>query len=387
MHVVIVGNGVAGMEAALAIRDREAGWRITVVSEESDHFFSRTALMYVLAGQLAYRDIEPLERDVYARLRLERVRARAVGLDPAGRALLLADGSRLAYDRLLIAAGSRPRSGPWPGSDLPGVGHFVTLQDLEWLEAEVHAGRGLDAPPRADAHLPAVPDSPYARRPVAREQRERAPQRAVVIGGGLVGIEVVETMLAAGLAVTFVIREEWFWPIALDADEAAWVADALRHHGVDVRLQEEVRSLEAGPDGTVAAVVTDRGRIDADLVVIAIGVAPNTAWLGDVPDLRDGGGGILVDEAQRTALPEVWAAGDCASVRWANGWVRPEQLWYTARDQGRVAARSLLGDPVRYARGTWYNSAKLMDLEYTTVGLVNMGVPGEQRWFHREEAA
>ncbi len=81
MRIVIIGNGVAGMEAALAVREREPGWDITIISEESDHFFSRTALMWVFSGQMSHRDIEPLERDVYERLGFRRVRARATGVD------------------------------------------------------------------------------------------------------------------------------------------------------------------------------------------------------------------------------------------------------------------------------------------------------------------
>lgn len=384
MHVVIVGNGVAGMEAAMSVRARERDVRITVVSEESDHFFSRTALMYVLSGQLSYQAIEPLERDAYARLRIERVRGRAAGLDPAGRQLKLADGGAVAYDRLLVACGSRPREGPWEGYDLRGVGHFVTLQDLQWLEQEVHGRNGVDLPPRADQHLPHASGSGYALREVAARSRGKLAQKPVIIGGGLIGIEVVETMLAARRKPTFLIKDEWFWPIALDRNESTFIAGELRHHGVDVRLGENVVRFEGDAQGNVARVVTDQGSIETDLVVIAIGVRPNTDWLKGAVAL-DGGGGVLVDEGLRASVPDVWAAGDCASVRWYDGRVRPEQLWYTARDQGRVAGRGLLGDDVRYARGTWYNSAKLMDMEYTTVGLVNCKVPGEASLYFEEK--
>lgn len=384
MHVVIVGNGVAGMEAALTVRAREPRWRITVVSEESDHFFSRTALMYVLAGQMSYRDIEPLERDTYVRLGLERVRARAVGLDPATRTLRLADGTPLVWDRLLIASGSRARQPTWPGYDLRGVGHLVTLQDLQWLEQELHGRSGVDLPPRPDAHLAvSAPDSPYRPRPGGSGAGRRTDRHPVVVGGGLIGIEAVETMLSAGHRPVFLLRDEWFWPIALDAQEAAFVARALRHHGVDVRIGANVERLVDDGRGNLAAVVTDGGEIPADLLVVAIGVVPNTAWLGEAV-ARDPGGGIVVDEALRTRVPDVWAAGDCASVPWIDGSVRPEQLWYTARDQGRIAGRQLLGDSAVYRRGTWYNSAKLMDIEYTTVGLVNRNLPGEASWRFEE---
>jgi len=129
---------------------------------------------------------------------------------------------------------------------------------------------------------------------------------------------------------------------------------------------------------------TDRGRYESDCVVIGIGVIPNTGWLRESGVELDERGGIRVDENLQTNLPDVLAAGDCASVRWFDGSTRPEQLWYTARDQGRVAGARLLGDEPRYERATWYNSAKLMDIEYTTAGLVNWNVEGERNWFFEE---
>ncbi|HBQ18158.1 MAG TPA: hypothetical protein DEF51_45890, partial [Myxococcales bacterium] len=154
MRIVIIGNGVAGIEAAITVRNREPDWDITIISEESDHFFSRTALMWVMSGQLSHRCIEPHERDLYARMGFRRVRARATGLDTEARTVSVSGGEPVAYDRLLIACGSRPRPSPWSGGDLPGVGHFVTMQDLEWLEREVHGGPSHGGrPPNPDAHV------------------------------------------------------------------------------------------------------------------------------------------------------------------------------------------------------------------------------------------
>lgn len=386
MHIVIVGNGVAGMEAALDLASRDEGHDLTIVSEESDHFFSRTALMWVHSGQLSHQDTEPLERDAYHRLGIRRVRARATGVDPERRLLHLAgDLESISYDRLLIACGSRPRPAPWPGADLRGVGHFVTHQDLAWYEEEAY-GTAMRGPPRPRAHLEATtPGSPYRFRESAAGRRGRPSQRIAVIGGGLIGSEAVEVALAREIEVDFFIREEWFWPVALDATESSWIADRMREHGVHVHFEHEVEALLGDAEGNVTGVRTNRGEHPCDAVVVAIGVVPATEWLASSPIERSDGGAIVVDEGLRTSAPGVFAAGDCAGVPWFDGVRRPEQLWYTARDQGRVAARTLSGERVRYDRGAWYNSAKLVDIEYTTVGLVNMNLEDERTWYFEEE--
>jgi NADPH-dependent 2,4-dienoyl-CoA reductase/sulfur reductase-like enzyme len=358
VHYVIVGNGVCGMEAALALRQRDAEARISLVSDEHDHFFSRPALMYIFAGQTRLQDTEPYDRQLYERMGFERVRGRVVSLDGEARALVFEDGRRLGYDKLLLAVGSKARAAPWPGAEGPGLHSFVTLRDLE----------GLD-----------------------REARPRG--RAVVIGGGLIGVEVAEILHDRGLHVLFLIRESWYFPLALDGNESTLVSEHMRTHGVDVRVGKKVEEILRGPDGRPRAVRVDGSEVPADLVVASIGVVPNTAFLADGPLTLSKGGAIEVDDALKTSVPEVWAAGDCANVTWADGSRRPEQLWYTARDQGRVAAQSMLGDEAAYRRGAWYNSAKFFDLEWTTAGWVpallsfdNMPLePGAdvRTWFQR----
>lgn len=382
MRLVIVGNGIAGVEAARVARRHAPAAQITVLSEESDHLIARTALMYVLSGQLRHADIEPHERDLYQRERLERVRARATGIDLAARQVQLRQGPPLPYDRLLLATGSRPRRAPWPGADLRGVGHFVTLQDLAWLEAELH-GASPSAPPRPDAHLPTDPDSPYAPREVRRARRG-PPQHPVVVGGGLIGIEVVETLLSAGLRPRFLVREEWFWPVALERREAVFVAEHLAAHGVDVELGAEVQALLGDERGDVRAVRTASGERPCDLAVVAIGVTPNTGWLAKSGLELDPNGGVVVDTALRSSDAQVFAAGDCASVPQPGGGRAVEPLWYTARAQGRIAGAGLAGRSGTYARGVPFNSAKFMDLEYTTAGRVQPPAPGERDWFFRE---
>ncbi len=359
MHYVVLGNGVAGVEAALALRGRDARARISVVSAEHDHFFSRPALMYVFAGQTSLRDTEPYDRAFYERMRFERRSARVTQLDAAGHALVFEDGARLGYDKLLLAVGSKAREAPWPGAPGAGLHYFVTLRDLEGLDRAARRGG-----------------------------------RAVVVGGGLIGVEVAEILKARGLQVTFVIRESWYFPLALDAQESGLVAEHMRAHGVDVRLRASVEEILRGADGGVRGVRLETGdEIPCEIVVSAIGVVPNTKFLEGSGLALSKGGAIEVDAALKASAPDVWAAGDCANVTWADGSRRPEQLWYTARDQGRMAARAMLGEAAAYDRGTWYNSAKFFDLEWTTAGAVPVSLdwddtpiapaPGVRSWFQR----
>jgi NADPH-dependent 2,4-dienoyl-CoA reductase/sulfur reductase-like enzyme len=222
-------------------------------------------------------------------------------------------------------------------------------------------------------------------RSVAAQKRGRLAKQPAVIGGGLIGIEAVEVALAAGLRPRFFIRDDCFWPIALEPRESKWISDRMAEHGVHVHLDHEVEALEGDDDGNVIRVRTDRGSHDTDCVLVAIGVIPATQWLQESGiELDDRSGGIVVDQSLRTSVQDVYAAGDCAAVRWFEGSRRPEQLWYTARDQGRVAGRRMVGEQRTYQRGIWYNSAKLIDIEYTTVGLVNWNVKREKNWFFEE---
>jgi len=228
----------------------------------------------------------------------------------------------------------------------------------------------------------------------ALEREAKKGMKAAVLGGGLIGVEVAEVLHDRGLHVSFLIREGWYFPVALDRNEASLVAEHARAHGVDVRLGETVDAVLRGDDGQVRGVRLAGGdEVAADLVVSTIGVVPNTGFLAGSALTLAKSGAIETDDALRTSAPDVWAAGDCANVTWYDGSRRPEQLWYTARDQGRLAARSMLGDEVNYRRGAWYNSAKFFDLEYTTAGYVPVSTgpdgnpvvpPADLRtWFQR----
>jgi NADPH-dependent 2,4-dienoyl-CoA reductase/sulfur reductase-like enzyme len=350
VRYVIIGNGVAGTTAALTLRAREPEAEITMISGESDYFFSRTALMYAYMDRMTLRDLEPHERKVFAKQRIGLVRDWVVDLDATRRSLQLESGRLLEYDRLLLATGSLGTRPEWPGLDRAreGVVHFVTLDDLAQCERLT---------------------------PSTRE--------AVVVGGGLIGVELVECLVFHGKRVTYLVRSPWYWPGALAREESEIVTEHIRRHGVDVRGTEEVGEVLTGADGRVRAVRTKSGgEFPCQMLGIAIGVSPAVEWLRKVKTPPKIQGGIVVSPSFETSLPNVWAAGDCAEFEQDGEWM-VEQIWYSAKRQGELAARAMLGDPVRYEPPIFYNSAKFFEIEYTSTGSIGKPPEGARTFFCR----
>jgi NADPH-dependent 2,4-dienoyl-CoA reductase/sulfur reductase-like enzyme len=353
MHVAIIGNGITGISAALRLRQREPGWRISVISGESTHHYSRPALMYIYMGHVRYQDTKPYEDHFWPAQRIELVRDWVTRVDCERRKLELHRAGALEWDKLLIATGSKSNKFGWPGQDLRGVQGLYSLMDLKAL---------------------------YDHTPGTR--------RAVIVGGGLIGIELAEMLHSRGIPVTFLVREDSYWSNVLPAEESAMVGRVIRGAGIELKLGTELASILGdgqGGGGRARAVVTKGGEtIECQLVGLTAGVSPNV-------DLVRGtsiavGRGIKVDAALRTNVPGVWAAGDCAEVTLADGRSLVQQVWYTGKEQGEVAADSMAGDERRHEPGVWYNSAKFLDLEYQVYGRIGTQLPGERTlyWEHAD---
>ncbi len=350
MHFAIIGNGVAGVEAAWAIREREPDAEITLISGENPYYFSRTALMYAMMDRMARRDLEPVERQVYDRQRIRRVQQWVAGLDAHRHLISFDSGEVLHYDRLLLATGSRPNIPSWGGIDqvTDGITYFVSMQDLDQAERLAQTAK-----------------------------------RAVVVGGGLIGVELVECLVHFGIAVDYLIRDPFYWPAALDAEEAAMVSEHLRHQKVNVVLEEEIAEL-FHQGGRLSGVRTKKGtRFDCDMLGVCVGVHPAIEWLAKVATPPETKRGIRVDPSFRTSLPDVYAAGDCAEIVAPDGTSYVEQIWYSAKRQGRLAGHAMLGDPVDYRPPLFFNSAKFFHIEYTTVGTVTRLPAGARSFFFR----
>jgi NAD(P)H-nitrite reductase large subunit len=334
MHVVIIGNGIAGITAAITVR-KLSDHQITVISSESDHFYSRTALMYLYMGQMTYANIKPYEDWFWDENNIRLLRAHVQAVAPETKTLRLANDATLSYDKLLIATGSATVLYNWPGQHLQGVQGLYGLSDVERMETQTAGVR-----------------------------------RAVVVGGGLTGIEMAEMLRTRHIPVTFLVRDSRYWGGVLPEEESEMVEEEIRCHGIDLRLNTELMGILGDEGGRVQAVLTTtREEIACEFVGITAGVKPNIAFLENAPVAT--GRGVLVNQYLETNVQDVYAAGDCAEFAEPKpGHPALEQLWYTGRMQGETVAHTICGQRKVYARGVWFNSAKFLTIEYQSYGKV-----------------
>jgi len=332
--IIIIGNGITGITAACSVRRNHPEIRIRIISSESDYFFSRTALMYIYMGQMRLKDTEVLERDFYREQRLELIRDLALSILPEKKQILLKESGPLTYDRLLLALGGQPNRFGWPGETLENVTGLYSLGDLQTLES---AGKNA--------------------------------KRAVLVGGGLIGVEMAEMLRSRGMDVTFLVREKSYMDYVLPPEESEMVNNEIRSHGVDLRLSTGLKELKG--EKHVEHAVTDSGEIiPCDLAGLTAGVRPNTelARQANIQVKR----GICVDERFRTSGKDIFAAGDCAEFVLPDGKGKVEQLWYTGKKQGESVGRILAALDVEsqapYDPGIFFNSARFFSLEYQVYG-------------------
>ncbi|MEM8763701.1 MAG: FAD/NAD(P)-binding oxidoreductase [Bacteroidota bacterium] len=336
--IVIIGNGIAGVSVARHIR-KLSDKRIIIVSAETDYFFSRTALMYVYMGHMKFEHIQPYENWFWEKNRIELVRGYVDHVDVENKKLLI-DGSRaLHYDKLVIATGSKPNKFGWPGQDLHGVQGLYSKQDLDLLE--------VNAP------------------------NKEACKRAVIVGGGLIGIELAEMLRSRDIPVTFLVREKNFWNGVLPEGESKMINEHIAEHHIDLRLATNLKEIVSDGNGKVKSIIiAETGEeLPCDMVGLTAGVTPNIDFLNDSG--IELGRGVKVNRFLETSAKDVYAIGDCAEQHEAIGNRRPiEAVWYTGRMMGETLAQTLCGNRIEYKPGHWFNSAKFLDIEYQTYGWV-----------------
>jgi len=345
-NIVIIGNGIAGITAARHIR-KLGNNNITVISSESKHFYSRTALMYIYMGVMKHNDIKPYEDWFWEKNRINIINDYVQRIDVNKNQLILSSGINLFYDKLLIATGSKSNKFGWKGQDYAGVQGLYSLQDLDLME-----------------------------------QNTKNISRAVIVGGGLIGIEMAEMLASRNIPVTFLVREKSYWNNILPQEESQMINKHIREHGIDLRLESELKEILADDSGKVKSIITGRDEmIECQFVGLTAGVSPNIDLLKDTS--VETGRGVLVNDYLETNIPGIYSAGDCAEIKSEISGVknRVEQLWYTGRMHGEVAAKNICGQKIKYDRGILFNSAKFLDIEYQTYGAVNLKIPGEKNLY------
>ena len=349
-HVVIIGNGIAGITAARHIRKR-SDYRITVISGETEYFFSRTALMYVYMGHMEFEHTKPYEDWFWKKNRIELLKTWVTEIDFTNQELHCSSGQPIKYDELILAVGSKPNKFGWPGQDLPGVQGLYSFQDLELME---------------------------------QNTSQNKISNAVIVGGGLIGVEMAEMLMTRGISVTFLVRESRFWGNVLPEEEGRLIERHLLEHHVELKFNAELAEIIPDNTGRVASVRTSKGEeIQCEFVGLTAGVRPNIDFLQNT-DLQINRG-VKVNKYLTTNMTNVYAIGDCAEITEPSKGRRSiEQVWYTGRMMGETVARTICGEPTEYRPGIWFNSAKFFDIEYQTYGTVLPELAVNQDQFYWE---
>jgi NAD(P)H-nitrite reductase large subunit len=337
-HIVIIGNGISGVTAARHIR-KNSDKKITIVSGETKYFFSRTALMYVYMGHMKFEHTQPYENWFWEKNNINLKQGFVANISTDKKQLEFANGETLSFDKLIIATGSKPNKFGWPGQDLDGVMGMYHKQDLEKLEKY-------------------APDN-------------KTCNRAVIVGGGLIGIELAEMLRSRKIPVTFLVREKSFWNGVLPAQESAMINDHIKEHHIDLRLSTNLKEIKSDKNGRVKSIIIEETgeEIFCNVVGLTAGVTPNIDFIKDTEIAL--GRGVKVNRFLETNSPNIYAIGDCAEQHEAIGQRRNiEAVWYTGRMMGETLAQTICGTKTAYKPGHWFNSAKFLDIEYQTYGWV-----------------
>jgi NAD(P)H-nitrite reductase large subunit len=309
-HHVILGDGIAGATAAGTLREQSDEVEITVLTDEGDPLYNRVQVKEVTKGTKGEDDIRIHDTDWYEKRDIDlRLFTRVKRVDDENDTVITESGERVEYDKLLIAAGGRPRKYPAPNSQADGIHTFWTLQDArEILESERSAGSGA------------------------------------IVGAGLLGMDLAVSFGYQDISSKYVMRGNRWWREGVNKEGSKIVEDALWDMGVEPTFHESVTAFEVDDRNHVTAVKTDEGNTyESDIVGVAIGLNFNMRFLSGSNLTR--GEGLLCNEYLQTSLPDIFAAGDiCQYYDVLLNRVNMNGSWASAKAQGEIAARNMLAD-------------------------------------------
>jgi len=345
--IAVVGNGIAGSEAAEAARRVDPQARVVLMTKEPFPLYSACVLADYVADRIPVQRVILRTAEDFGKAGIELLLSSQVMDWSAEEQLLNFDDGNLRYDRLVIATGSRPFVPDLPGFGKQGVVALKNLQDAEMLRAAQGSA-------------------------------------AVVVGTGPVGIEAAIALRRRGWTVALVELLDRVLPRLFDAPLAAALKKRLEDHGIDVFLGERV--LEITGKTHAAGVKTDRRTLVADAVVLVIGMRPELSLVKKDEVALGSSGGIQVDRQMKTSREGVWACGDCVeSEDLITGRRGLFMLWHNARLQGRIAGANAAGALRRYPGSLNLTTVNVFDETAASVGILASEVPrDEARVLHRK---
>ena len=340
---VIIGTGVAAIAAAEAIRRADKSGEIVLVGDDPHGYYSRPGLAYYLTSEVTGSLLQAYPPKATQELRAQFLRGRVARINADAHMIEIAGMGTQSYDRLLIATGASAVRLQIPGAELHGVVKLDHLEDAKRIVG------------------------------LARHSRS-----AVVVGGGITALELVEGLTAQGLRVHYLLRGDRYWGNVLDEAESRVVEGRLRDQGVVLHFNTELAEVQSrktlfGRTQKVGSVRTTSGEIiKCELLAYAIGVVPQTALAREAGIRCDKG--ILTNEYMETSARAVFAAGDVAQVfDPATGKAVIDSLWSPAREQGAAAGRAMAGHRIPYVKPSPLNVTRLAGLTTTIIGTVGTG--------------
>lgn len=342
MKVIIIGGVAAGTKTAAKLKREHRDWDVTILTKGADISYAGCGLPYFVGnliherGQLIVNTPESFSQltDVNVQVRTEVTKLDRNAKKVTATNLETGEVQEYSYDKLVIAVGADPVKPPLPGMDLEGVFFMRTPTQAAALRDAIERGKV---------------------------------KRAVIVGGGFIGLEVAENLISQDIRVTILDMAPQILP-GFDPEVAGFVEDYLADKGIVTFTNTKLTGLE-GADGHVTRVLTEKKGMKADAVILSMGIRPNTAFLADT-GLEMFKGTLIVDEQMRTNDPDIFAVGDCAYTRNRQ---TGEKAWSpmgsSANMEGRVAARVIAGEKDAYLGSFGTSVAMLPGINVGRTGL------------------
>lgn len=337
MRYVIIGSGVAGFAACEAIRSQDKTGEIFFLSDDPHGYYSRPGLAYYLTGEMDAKGLFPRSKSDWLSLNLRYINGRVTRIYSGEHQIEVDNSSRLEYDRLLVAVGAKANKLDIPGAYLDGVVKLDHMEDARQILKLARRGK-----------------------------------RAVVVGGGITALELVEGLRSRGVKVHYLLRGDRYWSNVLDEQESRIIENRMEEEGIKIHHHSELVEIQ-GKRGRVQGVCLLDGRtLRCDILAFAIGIRPRVELAREASLAIDRG--ILANEYLQSSNPDIYVAGDVAQI------YDPlskrsiiDSLWGPAREQGYTAGLNMAGKRTAYVKKIPFNVTRLAGLTTTIIGTVGRG--------------